>query len=707
MLPNGWLVPPAPGALTLTDTMPQGAAASPDGTTLAVVESGYNPASLRLYRTANLEQRASIPLKGAMGRPAWIDDTHVMVAGANADAIFDVDTIAQSVRVIALPAKSYPTALALSRDRAHVAVAVDGERAVRVGTLDTIATVAPVPLGGHPGGVAFTDDGTTLFAGNRQGARVVAVDTRTLTTRAIETGLHPTALAVNGDELYVAQTDADAIGVYDTRTLRERAQIFVGDTNGRTKLSGSSPNALAVKGRMLYVSLGAANAIAVIDGGRVARRIGTGWYPTDVVPIGTRLFVIDGKGEDMRANPHYVAASHNDFDYIGTIQYGSIRVYDANDRTANQQGARGWRTTSDPIVRTNGPIRHVFFILKENRTYDQVLGDAPGGNGDSKLVWFGHATTPNLHALAARFGLFDNTYTSGEVSDSGHNWADAAFANDYVERFWPSTYGGRRDEDDLANGTGASRPRNGYLWDAAARAHVTFRDYGEMDAAPSLAGRIDTAYTGWDLNVSDLDRVREWKREFDTFVRTQRVPQLEYIWLPNDHTAGSRPGRLTPSAYVAQNDFAVGKVVDAISHSPVWRSSAIFIIEDDAQDGADHVSAQRTTAYVVSPYARGGVNHSHYATVSMLRTIELMLGIAPLSAYDAMAVPMYDAFAATPHLAPYDAIAPRISITARNAKTAYGAATSAAMDFSRPDAARAGALLDVLAHNHEARAGAR
>ncbi|HEY2473789.1 MAG TPA: alkaline phosphatase family protein, partial [Candidatus Cybelea sp.] len=356
-------------------------------------------------------------------------------------------------------------------------------------------------------------------------------------------------------------------------------------------------------------------------------------------------------------------------------------------------------------------IKHVIYIIKENRTYDQILGDIAGGNGDPKLTFFGRTVTPNEHAIAERFGLFDNSYTSGEVSDPGHDWSDAAFANDYVERVWPAAYGGRADGDDTGEGFGAAMPRGGYIWDAAARAHVSFRDYGEMIkaggrfetspevTAPTLDHRYDPKYIGWNLDYSDLDRYTEWKREFDQFIARGNLPQFEYLWLPNDHTSGSKPGKLTPAAYIAQNDYAVGRVVDAISHSPVWRSSAIFIIEDDSQDGADHVSAQRTTMYVASPYTAGGVRHEHYTTQSILRTIESILGIPPLSTYDAMAVPLYAAFTTRADLRPYVAIHPKIDITARNRKTAYAATLSTALDFSRPDATPPGVLREIIAHN--------
>ncbi len=716
ILPNGWVLKPPQGMTRETDTMPQGAAASPDGAILAVLDSGFNAPTLRLYDPSDLKQTAVIPLKGAFGRPVWIDARHVLVAGDNDDSIFDVDVSARSTERLPLPAKSHPIAVALAPD-GTIAVADDGDGTVRFGALRHLAAAAAVHIGQHPGRLAFTSDSRTLYVADRSGSSVAAVDVSSHRVRNIASGLHPSDVLVEHGVLYVAASDDDVVDTYDASSGRHLAKIFVGDAMGGKRIAGASPNAVVGRGGDVYVCLGAANEIAVLHDDRVIARLATGWYPTDVVPIGRRLFVIDGKGERARPNPKFDPKSSSNNYYIGSIEYGSIRTIDVSRLPAsegNPQGAVGWENPApDSVVRSNGPIRHVFFILKENRSYDEVLGDMREGNGDPALVWFGAAVTPNQHALAKRFGLFDNAYTSGEVSDAGHNWSVGAFANDYVERVWPPTYGGRRDDDDVTSGAGAQVAHNGFIWDDAVASHVTFRDYGEMTnvpgpgqppapPAPTLRGHYDPKYVGFDLDYSDAGRVHEWSREFDAFLKAGTLPQFEYIWLPNDHTYGSRPGKLTPVALVAQNDYAVGSLVEKISHSTVWKSSAIFIIEDDSQDGADHVSDQRTTLYLASPYARGGVIHDHYATTSVLRTIELILGMPPLSAYDAMAVPMYDAFTSTLRPQSYQAVLPQVDMTAKNPKSAFGAKVSAELDFSRPDAAPAGILLEILAHNRSA-----
>ncbi|HEV2739162.1 MAG TPA: hypothetical protein VGU66_11335, partial [Candidatus Elarobacter sp.] len=604
MLPNGWVLNPPGGAVVTTGTMPQGMAASPDRLLIAVVESGYSPATLGVYRVPDLARVASIALPGAFGRPLWRDATHVLVAGANADALLDVDVAARSVRRIGFPKGSYPALVAAADDGATYAVATDGDGAVRIGTLDAIGTARAIAIGAHPGGLAFGDGAGQVFATVRSRSEVVAVDVRSRTVLRRAAGLHPSALAVHAGAVYVAETDADAVGVFDARDLRPIATIPVGDANTSLHATGVSPNALSVAGDSIVVSLGAANAVAILRNGRVAARAAAGWYPTDALAIGTRLYILDGKGEGTHPNAGYRMGRHDDRSYVGTLETGSLRAYDLprdGELAANPVGADGWNATPPPsVVRPGGPLRHVFFVLKENRSYDQVLGDVAAGNGDPKLAWFGARVTPNQHAIAARFGLFDNAYASGEVSAAGHLWADAAFANDYVERFWPPSYGNRRDVDDLSGGDGPRVPAGGYLWDAARRAHVSFRDYGELvdpgkgrgspwiADVPSLRGRFDPLYAGWNLDVSDLDRVKEWRREFAAFDRAGTLPQLELIWLPNDHTSGSKPGKLTPSSYVAINDRAVGEMVDTLSHARAWSSSVMFIIEDDAQDGPDH-----------------------------------------------------------------------------------------------------------------------
>lgn len=717
-LPSGWRLSPPPGPLANTGTMPQGLALSPDGKTLAVLESGVQPAALRLLETPGLRVRKIVPLRGAFGKPVWMDDAHVLVAGANTGSILTVDVETGSISETPIGKGTWPAALAID---AHgtIASANDGDATATLGATSLY-------VGDHPDDAIFSRDGGTLYVSVRSSSHIAVIDVRSKTIRSsIPVGLHPAALALSadGNRLYVAESDDDAVGVIDTRTNARIADISVRMTQTRAHQFGASPNALAVHGDDLFVSLGAENAVALIRGGRVAERIPAGWYPTGVA-VGSNgtLYVSNGKGERAPANPLFEPFSGRSPYYVAEITIGSVR---AIPRSAYENAAAStasvladampeWTPApeSSTILRANGPIKHVIYVIKENRSYDQVLGDIPGANGDPKLVYFGAAITPNQHAIARRFGVFDNAYTNSQISPDGHNWTDAALANDYVERFWPVITSGRRVLYDMENSTAPIVPHNGYLWDAAKRAHISYRDYGEhlfvplkgpitipLNTAPGLAGHFDEHYVGWDPAYSDNDRYAEWLREFKQFENTGGLPQLEIVYLPDDHTSGTRPGWRTPFAYVKTNDWAVGRLVDQVSHSRYWKDTAIFILEDDAQNGPDHVSDQRSTFYVVSPYATGGVHHEHYSTVSVLHSIELILGLQPLTIYDETARPMYDAFSTRiVNAGPFNAMRPAGDLDALNTKAAYGAAISAKLDFSHPDAADPAVLNEIIAH---------
>jgi phospholipase C len=349
------------------------------------------------------------------------------------------------------------------------------------------------------------------------------------------------------------------------------------------------------------------------------------------------------------------------------------------------------------------PVHQVIYIIKENRTYDQVLGDLPQGNGDKSLNLFSEQITPNLHRLARNFILFDNFYENSDVSADGHNWAAAAIAPDYTVKTWPNEYGHRRKKYDFEGGEPANSPPSGYIWSNALQAGITVRSYGEWaenislkevkDARqiktsrdPALLPYTDLNYRGFDLNYSDVDRAKEFIREWKEFDRTGRAPQISIVRMGNDHTSGTAPDALTPLAYNADNDYGVGLLVDAVSHSKLWATTAIFIIEDDAQNGPDHVDSHRAPAWVISPYTqRGMVDSRMYNQTSVLRTIEYILGLRPLTQFDAASRPMFGGWSRQPNLKPYSVIAPTTSITERNPAKAVGAQASARMDFSQED----------------------
>ncbi|MCM3877763.1 MAG: hypothetical protein NEA02_15260, partial [Thermoanaerobaculia bacterium] len=351
------------------------------------------------------------------------------------------------------------------------------------------------------------------------------------------------------------------------------------------------------------------------------------------------------------------------------------------------------------------PIKHVVYVIRENRTYDQVLGDLPQGNGDPSLVIFGRDVTPNAHALAEEFVLFDNLYCDAEVSADGHNWSMGAYATDFVEKLWPPMYGGKAFTYLFEGNDAAAFPTNGYLWDAAARAGLTLRNYGEFvgvaaemtpekltfstGMAGALKGNTCPFYPGFDMDVLDNARVDIFLKEFRGFVKAKEMPRLTIVRLGNDHTAGTKKGERTPRAMVAENDVALGRLVEAISRSPFWKDTAIFVIEDDAQNGSDHVDAHRTVGFVISPFTRrkGAVDSTMYSTVSMLRTMELILGLPPLSQHDASATPMTNAFVDTPDPTPFVHRETGIPFYEMNPDGAPMQALVGTWDFSREDAA--------------------
>jgi len=350
--------------------------------------------------------------------------------------------------------------------------------------------------------------------------------------------------------------------------------------------------------------------------------------------------------------------------------------------------------TGNPIpmkVGDESPIKHVFYVIKENRTYDQVLGDISGGNGDPKLVLFGENITPNQHAIAREFVLLDNFYVNGEVSADGHNWTMGGYATDYLEKNWPTSYGGRGGDYPGEGSIDIANNKNGFLWDYCNRNGVSFRTYGEFmgDKGPNIPVLRDhfcKTFTPWDQSVRDTIRFYQWKRDFDSLLIAGKVPQLNTIRFINDHTQGLSLNKPTPFAQVADNDLAVGLFVDYLSHSSVWKNSLIIIVEDDAQNGPDHVDAHRSTAYIAGGYVKKGfVDHSLYTTASLLRTIELILGLPPMTQYDAPAVPLWRCMNNKADHPVFAARPSQVDLNLKNLAENKWQKKSETFDFSRED----------------------
>jgi YVTN family beta-propeller protein len=562
---------------------------------------------------------------------------------------------------------------------------------------------------------------------------VSVIDLRTGRIGAeILTALHASALAVSPDRRYVvcANAASDNLSVIDTRTDKVVETIWV--KAKPSDLFGASPNALAFdkKGKTLYVANGTQNAVAVVGfdpGDRESKLLGlipVGWFPGALVFDSARdtLCVANIKGhpKDKKHDKEDGKTGFNSHQYSGSVSLVPVpkkRDLPKLSETVARNLRREAIVASKLPPRAGQPPRpvperigepsvfkHVVYIIKENRTYDQVFGDLPQGNGDASLCIFGEAITPNQHKLSRDFVLLDNTYCSGILSSEGHQWSTTAFSTDYMEKSFagfPRSYpdGMGEDEDDAL----AYAP-SGFLWDNALAHGKTLRDYGEF-AAPAVKWRdpkrkgspkfldcyrqwkgetndvifasypmvaslkpyLPTDYVGWAMEVPDQYRADFFIRELKEFETKGTLPNLIFICLPNDHTSGTGKDSPTPAAHVADNDLAFGRIVEAISHSKFWKDTCIVAIEDDPQAGWDHVSGYRTTAYCISPYTkRGSVVNTQYNTTSLIRTIEQILGLPPMNQFDASATPMSDCFTDQPDFTPFTTVANNVALDQMN-----------------------------------------
>jgi YVTN family beta-propeller protein len=726
----GWRVTPAGHQVPLGEK-PFGAALSPDGKYLAVTNDGTHTQSLSLLDAAthatlqHLDYTAPEALFIGL---AWSPDGAKLYASAGGSDKIRVYANSGGKLTegapITLPKGSFPAGITLSADGKRLYAADNGNG--RVSQIDTAngTVLTTVGTGPNPYTVGLSADGNTAYVSNWGTNTVSVLDASTLATRATLTvGSHPTAMARNPvtKELYVAVTDADRVAVIEPGATTVDRYIDLAPYQGAPV--GTSPEGLEVSpdGRTLYAANAGDNDVAVVDlaKNRVKGLIPTGWYPTSVTLTrdGSTLLVTNAKGLGAGPNPRGPNVNLTDYSqYVGSMIMGTLSAvpvptpaalahYTTQVRDNDRFDAPRGKTDGGAVVPARpgdpSPIKHVIYIVKENRTYDQVFGSLGKGNGDPSLNLFGDDVAPNQRSLARRFVTLDNFYADGAVSSDGWEWATASESNSYNEHLWPVAYGGRGRSDDVYTNqatdpgkiTGDSR-----IWDRLDDAGISYRNYGMwaggplpakvFSTEPRLAGHTDPNYAAQDLTITDNSRVDEWKKEFDQFVGNGRLPRMEFLRMGNDHTFGTAKGRLTPKAMVAENDLAVGRVVDAVSHSPYWKDTAIFITEDDAQNGPDHVDAHRTTALVISPYTQTGtVDSTHYSTVAMMRTMELFDGIGPLTQYDAMATPMTASFTGKPNLTAFGAITPQQSLTETNGANAPMAAESSKMDFSGVDRA--------------------
>jgi len=734
LLPNRWLLSPVGAQLALGD-LPLNMALSPRGDLLAVNNNGFSRHFITIIDPARDRVIQELDFsKGFYGLTFSPDGRDLYASGGADDKILHwrrAGDRLEAAEPISLEKsdthKLFLAGLAVSHDGRTLYVAENKNDSVALVDLTKAELIGRIAVGSFPYDVRVADSMGKGYVSLWGDSKVAVIDLakRTLLGR-IAVGDHPNAMLLTADQhrLFVACANTDQVTVIDVATDRVLEQISLRPYD--LAPFGSTPNGLALSAdeRILFVANATNNDVAVVElaaaGSRVAGVIPTGWYPTAVCVHDNKLYVANGKGLTSKANPHAAGpygGRKNNEEYIGGLFNGTLsilpipdaRQLDAYTRmvyrnngfveTQKRLAEKKSEVAAQAVPRRRGEpslIKHVIYIIKENRTYDQVFGDLPQGNGDPELCIFGRTITPNHHALAETFVLLDNFFVDAEVSADGHEWSTGAIATDFVEKPWPTSYSGRGLPYPSEGSFSIAFPTNGYIWDAVAYAGLSYRSYGEfIDISgdsliarhPALVGHFAHHFRSWDLDYPDTLRAAAFIEELSRFEANGEMPQFIILRLPNDHTVGTMPGKLSPRAMVADNDLALGRVVEAVTRSRFWQTTAIFVLEDDAQNGPDHVDAHRSPALLISPYVRRGeVDHTLYDTVSMLATMELILGLKPLSQYDAAAFPMVTCFTDTPDFTPYRALRPEVSMAERNTEASWGSRESMLMTFDREDA---------------------
>jgi DNA-binding beta-propeller fold protein YncE len=711
-------------------SMPLSMALAPGGDKLVVVLSGWREQGIQVIDLKSNRVTQTLTQTAAFFGLAFSTDGHgLYVSGGNDDSIYcyswrDGTATFQRKIVLGTPkadktGSRYPAGLAVSKHGKFLYVAENVGDSIAVVDPTASKIVQRLPTGHYPYAVAVSPDGNVYVSA--WGDRTIAAfhsraNGSLVSAGKIVVGPHPSALQLTstGSRLFVALAPTDQIAVVDPGT--KRVLRYLNDAAPAGPSEGSTPGDLALSKdeSRLYVTEGGNNSVAVFDvsseragphSGRTVRpgdrplgRVPSDWYPTAVISANDELLILNGKGHGSRANPDgpipgqplsrplgYDLGQLN-----GTLRRCSdhltapvLATYSARVSAAND-----WDQPRS--IRHYPPFKHVVYIIKENRTYDQVFGDLKEGDGDPSLVFFGNDVAPNHHALALRFGLFDRFFTNAEVSSQGHIWSTAGYVTDYGERTVPSMYSDRRADVD---GEEIDEPENGFLWTLARKKGVTFRDYGEMVNGPQgwpvtqreLGKDISPTYPPFHLDIPDQVRASAWIAELNEFAKAGKMPALEVLHLPSDHTAGGRAGMPTPRAYMADNDLALGRIVEALSKSPFWKDTVVFVLEDDSQAGPDHVDCHRSPFLAISAYSRPGLIHRFANTTDVVAAIEDILGLGHLSKFDYFSRSLSDVFVDTPDLTPYAAMVPQADMNEKNPSKGEPARMSADLDFSAPD----------------------
>ncbi|WP_375444861.1 bifunctional YncE family protein/alkaline phosphatase family protein [uncultured Fibrella sp.] len=744
MLPNGWSLSPAGRSLEVGD-LPLNMAVSASGKLMAVTNNGQSTQSIQLIDAISEKVLHSVVIPKSFYGLKFSRDEKALYASAGNDNQILKYTVANQKLVLTdslmlgkpWPVKISPVGIEIDDDRNLLYVVTKESNSLYIFDLVTKAIVHQEQLGHECYTAVLSPDKSELYISLWGGKKVAVFDTKARKVLAtIPVSYNPNELIINkkGTLLYVANAGDNSVSVIDVKA-RKVIEVLDAALYPNSPV-GSVTNGLALSAgrngveKTLYIANADNNCLAVFDvserGKSVSKGfIPVGWFPTNVRMVGKRIFVTNGKGFTSFANPlgpqpvsvnvrsetHIGEAPNSRLQYIGGLMKGTVSIVDEPTeaalslysqkvykntpyRKATELNAEGEPGNPIPMkVGDKSPIRYVFYVLKENRTYDQVFGDIKEGNGDSTLCLFGEKITPNQHKLARDYVLLDNFYVDAEVSADGHNWSMAAHANDYLEKTWVAGYSRRGGVTEGMGRRAIANDKDGFIWDFCKRQGVSYRSYGvfvdkDKGNIPALDEQhVCKNFTTFYVNkTKDTTRVNQWMHDFDSLLVAKAIPQFSTIRLGNDHTHGLAVGQMTPMACVADNDLAVGMLVEHISQSPIWNESAIFVLEDDAQNGPDHVDAHRSNALVVGPHVkRHFVDHTLYSTSGMLRTMELILGLPPMSQYDAGATPMFRSFTTQPDKTPYKALPANIDLDAHNTAYTPSARKSEGLDFTDVD----------------------
>ena len=737
-LPNGWDLTPVGKNLALGD-LPLNIAVSASKKYLAVTNNGQSTQSIQLIDATNQKVVSSVVIpKSWYGLKFTADEKFLYASGGNDNSILKYAIQNNKLKLkdsIKLgdrwPNRISPAGIDIDDTKSLLYVVTKENNKLYVVDLITKKILQQKSLKGEAYGCLLSPDKKLLYISCWGCDEIYVYNTQVREfSGEIPVGDNPNeiCLSKNGVYLYVANANDNSVAVINTNQRKVievlNAALYPNAPSGST----SNGVALSEDEKTLYVANADNNCLTVFDVSKPGFSksngfIPTGWYPTNVKIIGDKIFVSNGKGFSSRANPFgpnptrrhgeviwHAGKASSDEQYIGGLFRGTMSIIDVpsekqlgvysqvvyqNTPYNKEKEKSGKGEAGNPIpmqVGEKSSIKHVFYIIKENRTYDQVLGDIKEGNGDPSLVLFGERITPNQHKLAREFVLLDNFYCDGEVSADGHNWSMGGYATDFMEKNWPTGYGGRGGDYNGEGTRAIANNKNGFIWDHCKRNGITYRTYGEFaddykPNIPVLEHHFCPYFTSWDQKVRDTARFFQWKKEFDSLLAVNAVPQFNSLRFINDHTEGLGLGRPTPFAHTADNDWAVGLFVEYLSKSRIWNESAVFIVEDDAQNGPDHVDAHRTTAYVAGGFVkRKFVDHTMYSTSSMLRTIELILGMPPMTQYDAAAESMWRCFNSTPNSHGFTSLPAQIDIREKNMAVNEWQRRSEKFDFSKEDA---------------------